>query len=120
MSIQLAIDNAASTDLGLPAATFHYQATPPECPTDFGCRNQRWFRGDNGARSVAGCTVYRCATEGRAELQIELFAPDFTRLASVKSLLTATQLRDLAARLLRAADNLDAEPATPDVPKEPA
>lgn len=119
MTIHLAIDNDndASTDRDWPDATFHYQATPPECPSDWGCRNQRWFRGDNGVRSMAGCTVYRCATEDRAELQIELFSPDFTRLASVKSLLTAPQLRDLAARLLRAADNLDAEPAPC---KEPA
>lgn len=113
MSIELAIDNGAGTGQACPFVTFSYQATPPEQPTEAGCQNQRWFRGDNGARSVGNCTVYRNAKLDRAELNIQVFAEDFTMLASVRGLLSARQLRDLAARLLRAADNLDAEPATP-------
>ena len=86
---------------------FAYDDVPPVTPDGPEHRHHRWFRGDGSAPTF---NVYRNSGKNYAELTMgSSDAAACTAWVTCK--VGTTALRDLAARLLRAADHIDANPA---------
>lgn len=94
--------------------------TPRAPEVSDGFPDQRWFRGPNKEQRVQitlqkkrpssqSATVVRLASENKAELGIR-FDTGITS-GSIDVALTATELRELAQRLLDAAHDIDTNPA---------
>ena len=92
-------------DHGQPHKLFAYADKPPRIPNVPGCSGQRWFDGDLGG----GWTVLRHDHRDVCNVGLAIDSAGVCAVAEAK--LTPAQLRDLAARLLRAADDIDAHPA---------
>ena len=89
---------------------FAYEPKAPRVPTMDGCGYQRWFDCDRRC-SVEGCiTVLRDASANVCAVTLYVDSEGVSVRAGVK--LTPAQLRALAARLLRAADDIEAFPAS--------
>lgn len=99
-----------STQPAQPPRQFTYLPTPPRAPAQPGCSYQRWFPGDDGSPYVGQLVeVYRDASRNAAEVRIAYHGANHSVQADAA--LSAADLRELAARLLRAADDIEAHPA---------
>ena len=87
---------------------FVYEPRAPRVPAVKHCQYQRWYEGKDGAPYVADAAdVFRDATRDQAELRINNGFSGVRVMAAVA--LTVPQLRDLAERLLNAADDIEAD-----------
>ena len=86
---------------------FAYDDVPPVTPDGPEHRHHRWFRGEGSAPTF---NVYRNSGKNYAELTMG-GGDAAVCTAWVTCRVDTTALRDLAARLLRAADHIDANPA---------
>lgn len=112
MSIELATDMAEGPDQQVYARNFFYAGEGPRVATDARYANQRWFDGED--RGMDGAVqVYRDAKKSKGELGITFSSGGLHGRAGVD--LTPAEMRSVAARLLRAADDIEAHPATPEV-----
>ena len=89
---------------------FAYEPKAPRVPTLAGCDYQRWFDGDQLGSVEWGVTVLRDASANVCALSLYVNSAGVTVNAGLK--LAPEQLRGLAARLLRAADDIEAFPAS--------
>ena len=86
---------------------FAYDDVPPVTPDGPENRHHRWFCGE---RSAPTFNVYRNSEKNYARLTMAS-GDAAVCTAWVTCKVGTTALRDLAARLLRAADHIDANPA---------
>ena len=96
-------------DHGQPHKLFAYADKPPRIPNVPSCSGQRWFNGDMRGDLGGGWTVLR--HDDRDVCIVGLAIDSAGVCVGAEAKLTPAQLRDLAARLLRAADDIDAHPA---------
>lgn len=88
---------------------FAYEPKPPRVPGVEGCGYQRWFDSDRRCSVEGSITVLRDAGANVCAVSLYVDSVGVSVHAGVK--LTPAQLRALAARLLRAADDIEAFPA---------
>ena len=96
-------------DSGQPHKLFAYADKPPRIPDVPECSGQRWFNGDVRSDLEGGWTVLRHDHRDVCNVGLDVDSAGVCVGAAAK--LTPAQLRDLAARLLRAADDIEAHPA---------
>ena len=87
--------------------TFTYADEAPRIPKKTEHTKQRWFEGDE---SEAIFDVYRNGDKNFAEVSTANFGESVVKV-QVRAQTGPAGLRDLAARLLRAADHIEAHPA---------
>ena len=88
---------------------FAYEPTPPRVPGVEGCGYQRWFDDDRRTSVEGHIYVWRSDADNVCAVSLSVDSVGVSVNAGVK--LTPAQLRALAARLLRAVDDIEAFPA---------
>ena len=88
---------------------FAYEPTPPRVPGVEGCGYQRWFDDDRRTSVEGHIEVWRSDAYNVCAVSLSVDSVGVSVNAGVK--LAPAQLRALAARLLRAADDIEAFPA---------
>lgn len=90
---------------------FVYEPKAPRVPDVEGCGYQRWFDDDRHAIVEGHIDVLRSDADNVCAVSLYVDSVGVSVSAGVK--LTPAQLRALAARLLRAVDDIEAFPAQP-------
>ena len=102
-------ERAESTTTAHPHRLFSYEPKAPRVPSVEGCGYQRWFDDDRRTSMEGHIDVWRSDADNVCALSLYVYSVGVSVNAGVK--LTPAQLRALAARLLRAADDIEAFPA---------
>lgn len=102
-------ERAESTTTAHPHRLFAYEPKAPRVPGVEGCGYQRWFDDDRRTSVGGHIYVWRSDADNVCAVSLSVDSVGVSVNAGVK--LTPAQLRALAARLLRAADDIEAHPA---------
>ena len=102
-------ERAESTTTAHPHRLFAYEPKAPRVPGVEGCGYQRWFDDDRRTSVGGHIYVWRSDADNVCAVTLSVYSVGVSVNAGVK--LTPAQLRALAARLLRAADDIEAFPA---------
>ena len=102
-------ERAESTTTAHPHQLFAYEPKAPRVPDVEGCGYQRWFDDDRRTSVEGHINVLRRDADNVCAVSLYVDSVGVSVHAGVK--LTPAQLRALAARLLRAVDDIEAFPA---------
>ena len=102
-------EHAESTTAAHPHRLFAYEPKAPRVPGVEGCGYQRWFDDDRRTSVGGHIYVWRSDADNVCAVSLSVDSVGVSVNAGVK--LTPAQLRALATRLLRAADDIEAHPA---------